>query len=45
MFKTLQRSMLLALCTLSLGLTACNTMQGAGQDIGRAGEEIEEAAE
>ncbi len=26
-----------------LGLSACNTVEGAGQDIERAGEEIEDA--
>lgn len=26
-------------------ITACNTMEGAGRDIERAGQEIEEAAE
>ena len=29
---------------LMLGLGGCNTMEGAGQDIQRAGEELEEAA-
>lgn len=31
----------LTLCTLS----ACNTIHGAGQDIEKAGEEIQEAAD
>ncbi|RUO68845.1 entericidin A/B family lipoprotein [Idiomarina ramblicola] len=34
------------LVTISiLGLSACETMEGAGQDIENAGEEIEEEAE
>lgn len=40
--------MLLAilLSTVSVfAITACNTMEGAGRDIERAGQEIEEAAE
>lgn len=35
---------LLALTVTSLGLSACNTMEGAGRDIGNAGEAIEDAA-
>lgn len=32
--------------SLSLGFfTGCNTMEGIGEDVERAGEEIEEAAE
>ena len=38
--------LLAALMTLgSLSLSACNTIEGAGEDIEEAGEEIEEAAE
>ncbi len=37
---------LLATLLLSAWLvSACNTIEGAGQDIQRAGEELEEAAE
>jgi predicted small secreted protein len=37
---------LLALCALCalLGLSACNTVKGVGQDIQKAGEKIEDAA-
>lgn len=35
---------LLAFATLSLGLTACNTISGAGQDIENGGEAIQKAA-
>ena len=30
---------------LAIGTTACNTVEGAGQDIQAAGEAIEDAAE
>ncbi len=30
---------------MSLGSLSCNTIRGAGQDIERAGEEIEDAAD
>jgi predicted small secreted protein len=39
---------LFTLCSLFVfvfTLAACNTMEGAGEDIGEAGEEIEEAAD
>lgn len=38
---------LIALTALvgAAGLTACNTVQGAGEDIQVAGEEVEETAE
>ncbi len=35
---------LLAIAFLSLGLSGCNTVKGAGQDIQRAGSAIEDAA-
>ena len=35
---------LLLLC-VTLALSACNTVEGAGRDIQAAGEEIEEAAD
>ncbi len=44
----IDRLKLLAFATLglaSLGLTACETIQGAGQDINHAGQELERAVE
>lgn len=38
-------SLLSVLALLTLPLTACNTMEGAGKDIERGGEEIQEAAD
>ncbi len=35
----------LTLICLALALTACNTMQGLGEDIQRAGGAIQEAAD
>ena len=40
----LSSTTLAALCAAWL-VSACNTIEGAGQDIQRAGEELEEAAE
>lgn len=34
----------LSLAVLGIGLGACNTVGGAGQDIERAGENIQDAA-
>lgn len=34
-----------AVLTAIVALTACNTMQGAGRDIERAGEEIQDVAD
>ena len=39
--KTLQLLIALSMC---LGLAACNTIKGAGKDIQKAGQKIEEAA-
>ncbi len=36
---------LAALCSVAVFTTACNTMEGAGKDIGRAGEKIENSAQ
>lgn len=36
---------LLSLAVIGLGLSACETMEGAGRDIQNAGESVEEAAE
>lgn len=41
--KRLTALMLLAL--FSMSLTACNTMAGAGKDIEKAGDKIEDKAE
>lgn len=41
--QTLLRLFALALAVLAL--SACNTLQGAGKDIERAGEEIQDAAD
>lgn len=37
--------LMLIVLTASVALMGCNTMQGAGKDIQRAGEKIEDAAE
>ena len=36
---------LVSLAVLGLGLSACETMEGAGRDIQNAGQSVEEAAE
>jgi len=41
MKKTLSIMFLLA---LSIGLTACNTFRGMGQDVERGGEKVQDAA-
>ncbi|PLW81259.1 hypothetical protein CWI75_16665 [Kineobactrum sediminis] len=38
-------SRLSVLALLALPLTACNTIEGAGRDIERGGEEIQDAAD
>jgi entericidin A len=43
MFKPILRGLLLA--SFVCGLAACNTIKGAGKDIQKAGEKIEETAE
>lgn len=37
--------LLIALAASSLGLSACETMDGAGRDIEHAGESVQDAAE
>jgi predicted small secreted protein len=37
-------TVLTALITVALLLSACNTVQGIGQDLKKAGEKIEDAA-
>lgn len=41
--KRLMAVMLLAM--FSMGLTACNTIAGAGKDVQKAGEKVEDKAE
>lgn len=36
---------LLALLALMFGLTACNTMRGAGEDVEAAGEGVQDVSE
>lgn len=36
--------MVLSLAVLGMGLSACNTVGGAGQDIEEAGETVQDAA-
>lgn len=40
------KKLLITLATLAavLSLSACNTIEGVGKDLGRAGDKIEEAA-
>ena len=45
MFTNVRLCMILSFAIVSLGLSACNTMEGAGRDIGNAGEAIEDAAD
>jgi predicted small secreted protein len=42
---SLTRVALIAFAVGSLALTACNTMDGAGKDIEKAGEKIQDAAD
>jgi entericidin B len=45
MEKAMTNKLTIALATLALiGLTACNTVEGIGQDLGKAGNAIESAA-
>lgn len=43
--RKLSKSLALLALTAMFGLSACNTMEGAGQDIQKAGEKIEEKAD
>ena len=38
-------AILILLSMFSLGMTACNTMAGAGKDVQKVGEKVEDAAE
>lgn len=40
----MKKIFLIALLGLVMGLTGCNTIAGAGKDVQRAGEGIEDAA-
>ena len=42
--KVSRTSLLLLAAALAFSLAACNTVQGAGKDIKKAGEKIEDAA-
>lgn len=41
----MRKLFLLAALTASLGVTACNTISGAGQDMGAAGDAVTRTAE
>ena len=44
--KSITRVMfLLALTVCTFGLTACNTMEGAGKDMERGGEKLQNSAD
>ena len=43
--RKLIQSLALVAVTSLFGLSACNTMEGAGQDIEKAGQKIEEKAD
>ena len=45
MKKTLSKFMLMGLFASALTLGACNTVDGAGQDIENAGESVQRAAD
>ena len=45
MFINLRFLMLISLAIIGLGLSACETMEGAGRDIENAGESVQDAAE
>ena len=43
--KTLHWLAILSMVVMPLALSACNTMEGAGEDIEEAGESVQDAAE
>jgi predicted small secreted protein len=45
MLTNLRTLILLSFATSSLGLAACNTIEGAGHDIENAGEAVQESAD
>lgn len=45
MFTNTRFYLLLSLAVFSLGLSACETMEGAGRDIEHAGESMQDAAD
>jgi entericidin B len=44
-YSNLKLAVLLALAVGSMAMTACNTIDGAGQDIEGAGEAVQDAAD
>jgi entericidin B len=40
----MKRISIAALLLITVGLTACNTMQGVGKDVQKAGEKIEDVS-
>lgn len=40
----MKRISMTALILIAFGLTACNTMQGVGKDVQKAGEKIEDVS-
>lgn len=45
MLTTIRFLTLISLAFMGFGLSACETMEGAGRDIQSAGQSVEEAAE
>ena len=45
MFTNSRILFVLFLAVISLGLSACETMEGAGRDMSNAGEAVQEAAQ
>lgn len=45
MLKSRTMFVMASLLVLGLGLSACNTVDGAGRDIERAGESVQNAAD
>lgn len=45
MFTKFRFAMLLALAFIGMGLSACETLGGAGRDIENAGESVQDAAD
>ena len=44
MFNKFKFLTILSLAVIGLGMSACETMEGAGQDIENAGESVQDAA-
>ena len=45
MFTNARLYLILSLVVVGLGLTACETIEGAGRDIEHAGEAVQDAAD